>query len=623
MSAVVEYLNVPFHQPRPDREQVGESRKGGKVVTMARFFVGRIQRDGDHAGAAVQTVAHSGEDSAGCSHPGNSGDSADMGESVVTLAGLLKSCSHTRRRAMTWCGYEDPMRPDQAPSRFEVPVSGMTLDSRQVTRGDLFVALRGTAGHGLEYLDKALEAGAVAVLWEQDPDSDWQAFVEARCKWMTAVGMEDLRSVIGHLAGHFFQAPSGALSVVGVTGTDGKTSIAQLLAAALNQGPINQSAKTAETAYSHQCGVLGTMGNGFTGELEPTLNTTPDVVSVHGWLGRFRKQGASQVVMEVSSHGLDQDRVQGVRFDTAVFTNLSRDHLDYHKTQEAYARAKRRLFEADGLNNAVINADDLFGRALLNRPAGPYQRIAYGHAHALAQVEAELRVVIEEARADEKGLFVRFSGDFGDFEAHTGLLGVFNGQNLAAIYAVMRLQGLSNTDIARRFAQLKPVAGRMEAVESIPGADLPLVVVDYAHTPAALEAVQLALREHLSETGRLLTVFGCGGDRDQGKRPLMGGAAQKVADAVWVTDDNPRSEDPAQIVEQILEGLDPASSTPVQIQHDRATAIDEAISCGHSGDVVLIAGKGHEDYQLIGDQRHWFSDRHCAAQILSEAGGSA
>lgn len=592
MTAIIQFLNTPFHPARPQRGESSSLRTRASVVGLARFFAGPVQSRSSN-GAGMGAVS--------------------MNVANMSLVTLLTACGQTAGRNMGWCGHEDPQPPGQAPKRFDVALNGMTMDSRQVRQGDLFVALGGSGGHGLQYLDKALAAGAAAVLWEPDPDSDWQSFVDARCKWIPAVRVEGLRGVIGHLANLFYDAPSHHLRVVGITGTDGKTSIAQLLAAAMNL-----NIDPADSAYGHQCGVLGTMGNGFTDDLQPALNTTADVISVHGWLAGFRAAGAEHAAMEVSSHGLDQDRVQAVRFDTAVFTNLSRDHLDYHQTVEAYARAKRRLFEMEGLKHAVINAADAFGQSLLNKPVGSYSRVAYGTAQFQAQVSAEQRVIIEEVRAGRSGLYLRLAGDFGDFAVQTRLLGLFNGDNLAAIYAVMRLAGFSNEQLLRRFESLTPVKGRMEAVQLNSTRQLPLVVVDYAHTPAALELAQLALQAHVTAEGRLLTVFGCGGDRDKGKRPMMGRVAQQHSDAVWVTDDNPRTEDPEAIIRGILQGLDQADTTPVKVQPDRAKAIHDAIAQAKAGDIVLIAGKGHEDYQWVGDQRLWFSDQQCAAQVLSD-----
>ncbi len=469
------------------------------------------------------------------------------------------------------------------PPEMDREVSGLALDSRRLRPGDAFVAVAGRRDHGLRHLDEALAAGAVAVLVDEA--------VETVAAPVPVVQVRGLRWRLGELATRLYQDPSEALQVVGVTGTNGKTSVAGFLAQALGaDGPV---------------GHLGTLGEGLWGRLEPARNTTPDVFTVHRRLAEARDAGARFAVMEVSSHALDQDRVAGVRFACAVFTNLSRDHLDYHRDMAAYGAAKARLFHDLAPRVAVINRDDAFGERLSGTVAAPVWD--YRFSDGPARVRGRI------LRLDESGLSLELAVDRQRAQVTTALLGRFQAHNLAAAAAVLLALGMPLDEAARRLGGVSAPPGRMEPFRR-PGR--PLVVVDYAHTPDALSAALAALRPHTR--GRLWCVFGCGGERDPGKRPLMGRCAEAGADRVIVTDDNPRGEDPGAIAAQILAGM--TRPEAVTVIHDRAEAIAHALSRAAPDDVVLLAGKGHETTQQVGGQVLSHDDRAWARELLEGEG---
>ncbi len=466
------------------------------------------------------------------------------------------------------------------PLAADCPITGLCADSRAVEPGDLFLALRGFRHHGLEFLEDVRRAGAAAVAWEPP-------FPETRPPDpgpSPLVAVEDLGRRQGLIAARFYGQPSRDLELVGITGTDGKTSCAHFLAQASGH-------------EGRPCGLLGTLGYGVFGRLEPAHHTTPDALTLQAWLARLRDQGAKRVAMEVSSHALDQERVAGLRFTVAVLTQLSRDHLDYHGSLEAYAAAKRRLFVSPGLGAAVLNLDDPFGRTLATELRGRTPVVGYGLGRR-PDLAVDHWVGGRELRLSEAGLSLIVDSSWGEGELHSPLLGRFNAGNLLAVLAALVLLGQPFASALERLGRISPVPGRMERVGT-------RAVVDYAHTPHALEQVLAALREHTR--GKLWCVFGCGGDRDPGKRPLMGAIAERLADRVIVTDDNPRSEDPEAIAQHVLEGM----ARPEQAQRtgDRRAAIHQALGATARGDMVLVAGKGHEDYQLLGEQRLPFSDR--------------
>lgn len=475
----------------------------------------------------------------------------------------------------------------------ELAVTGVNQDSRLIRSGELFLACHGETVHGLQFLDQARDNGAAAVAWE--PDMSVSAPVG-----LPAVAIENLGLYSGEIAARFYGQPARNLFVVGITGTDGKTSCAWILAQALD-------------ALGQRCGYMGTLGYGFTEHMDNASHTTPDAVRLQYWLARLAANDAGAVALEVSSHALAQGRASGVDFDMAVLTNIGRDHLDYHGDVASYAAAKRRLFETPGLRAAILNQDDAMGRQWLGDLPQGVAAVAYGLAAEPAPV-TDRYVLGTRVESHARGLSIGIETSWGRARLNSALLGRFNAHNLLACLSVLLEQGHELDKAIKVLAQVQTVPGRMQAVPASNGQ--PLVVVDYAHTPQALAAAVSALRDHCE--GRLVCVFGCGGDRDRGKRPLMAAAAAQ-ADSVIVTDDNPRSEDPAAIVAEIVAGM-PAHAN-YRIEHDRAAAIAQAVSMAGAGDIVLIAGKGHEDYQIIGDTRRDFSDREVAADCLSAGGG--
>ncbi len=473
-----------------------------------------------------------------------------------------------------------------------VPLADLTADSRAVKMGSVFVAYPGTALDGRAFIADAISRGAAAVIWER-AGFNWNE------RWeVPNLGVEGLRGKISAIAGQVFGNPSESLWMTGVTGTNGKTSVSQWIGAALD-------------GLGRRSAVIGTLGNGLVGERVEAKNTTPDPIVLQRLLADYLRRGASTVAMEVSSHGLDQGRVGGIKYDTAVFTNLTRDHLDYHGTMEAYGEAKFGLFKARGLAHRVINIDDDWGASFAERIAG--EVITYG-THSGARLRAS-RIGLSEA-----GVRFRVDSEWGGGEVAARVLGAFNVSNLLAVLGALLAAGVGFEAAIRAVSALDPVPGRLERLG---GGAAPLVVIDYAHTPDALEKALEALRAVLGSpalrgdavaAGRLICVFGCGGDRDAGKRPLMGQAAARLADHVIVTSDNPRSEAPRAIIDQVLAGI----SGDAEAIEDRQVAIFSAVHQARPGDVVLLAGKGHETYQEIAGVRHPFSDREIARAALAE-----
>ncbi|MEO7742827.1 MAG: UDP-N-acetylmuramoyl-L-alanyl-D-glutamate--2,6-diaminopimelate ligase [Usitatibacter sp.] len=494
-----------------------------------------------------------------------------------------------------------------------VPLADLTADSRAVKMGSIFAAFPGTVLDGRDYIPEAIARGAAAVLWER------AAFSWNEAWDVPNLGIDNLRGRISEIAGHVHGNPSESLWVAGVTGTNGKTSVSQWIAAAAD-------------ALGRRAAVVGTLGNGMVGERVEGKNTTPDPILLQRSLAEYRRRGARVVAMEVSSHGLDQGRVSGIKYDAAVFTNLTRDHLDYHGTMESYAEAKFRLFSARGLRHAVINVDDECGAQFAARLAGGnLDVITFGTGVELGprlrggddrrpgegrdpMLAPRLRAT--DIELSEAGVRFRVESDWGTAEVYSAVLGAFNVSNLLAVLGALVASGIDFDAAVDAVSALQPVPGRLERIG---GGDLPLVVVDYAHTPDALEKALQALRPAVRPPHRLVCVFGCGGDRDPGKRPLMGEAAARLSDHVVITSDNPRSEDPHAIIAQIMAGMAGARAEAIE---DRQVAIFSAIHHARRGDVVLLAGKGHETYQEIAGVRHPFSDREVAAAALAQWDGA-
>jgi UDP-N-acetylmuramoyl-L-alanyl-D-glutamate--2,6-diaminopimelate ligase len=480
--------------------------------------------------------------------------------------------------------------------RSEARVADLTLDSRSVRSGSLFFALAGQKSHGLEFAPEAATRGAAVILWEPSgdvvpPKLRGDVFVAA---------VPNLRSLLGRIADRFFGWPSQHLRIIGITGTNGKTTCAFLLAQCLER--LGSSA-----AY------IGTIGWGRPDTLSEPTHTTPDVITVHRLLAQLRGIGVRNVAMEVSSHALDQERVASVRFHTAAFTNLTRDHLDYHKTMKAYGEAKAKLLNLSDLKQVVVNIGDVFGRQFLEARSSrvPVTAVWVGENQSGWLTDRTLHATRVDAQRN--GISLTLAGSFGDLAVSTSLMGRFNAENSLVVLACLLSLGVSLKEGAAALSECRPAPGRMELVEA-PHAGKPVAVVDYAHTPDALAKALSASREHCS--GKLWCVFGCGGDRDPGKRPIMGGIADELADQIIVTDDNPRSENPQAITRDILAGI---KSHPARIINDRSLAIATAIREAGNQDLVLIAGKGHEHYQIYGETRRDFSDREQALRNLGAA----
>jgi len=474
--------------------------------------------------------------------------------------------------------------PDAAVPR-DLVVRGLVQDSRMVGPGDAFIAIGGFGAHGLGFVEQARAAGASAVLFEP-PAPDGIAVPE------DAIAVPGLGKRLGEMADRFHARPSRQLSTVGVTGTNGKTSTVQMLSQAWHLRGL-------------RCASIGTLGAGLHGQLRTTGFTTPLVLQVHALLAQFRDAGAKAVAMEVSSHALDQGRVDGVHFDVAVFTNLTRDHLDYHGDMEHYGQAKAQLFAWPELKAAVVNLDDPFGHGLLASVAANVARIGLS-----SRGDPAARVSASRLHLDASGIRFELGVDGQAYAVDSALLGRFNVDNLLAVAGALHALGEAPADIARTLSRLQPIHGRMNRLGGENGA--PLVVVDYAHTPDALEQALANLREHAK--ARLVCVFGCGGERDVGKRSQMAASAERLADVVIVTDDNPRGEDGDRIVADILAGF--SRPDAVLVQRDRAQAIARAIAEAGPGDIVLVAGKGHEAYQEVAGVRHPFDDTAMARQHL-------
>jgi len=470
-----------------------------------------------------------------------------------------------------------------------IEVTGISLDSRRLRPGDMFLAVSGEHHDGAAFLRQAQQCGASVALVDERAD----VTTELSPDTMPVVRVARLRERLSEIAACWYDSPSRALAVIGITGTNGKTTCSQLIAQAF-------------TMLGAPCAVIGTIGWGFTHSLQPASHTTPDAISLQAMLNTLRAGGATSVAMEVSSHALKQGRTRAVRFDTAIFTNLTHDHLDYHGSLEDYGASKALLFQSNGLRNAIVNMDDAFGRHLLQSIPQGVRVLTYGIGAGRADVHAE------EPGYSGSGLSARIGTPWGDGVLSIPLLGRFNLGNTLAVLSALCLHGIAFADALEVCSRLQPVAGRMQRIGGERG---PLVIVDYAHTPDALEQTLRALRQHCN--GRLFCVFGCGGDRDRAKRPLMGRIAWEHADEILITSDNPRGEDPAAIIDEISTGIpDPE----VVRQPDRALAIRQAIATGRPGDCILIAGKGHEDYQEIAGERLPFDDVAVARAALADWG---
>ena len=475
----------------------------------------------------------------------------------------------------------------------QISVSGLNMDSRKIRPGDLFLACHGKETSGVHYLRQAISAGAVAIVAEAD--AGLQRFIND----VPVIAVGDLRAKAGVIAARFHDHPSRKIKVIGVTGTNGKTSVSYFIAQAL------------AGISSHKAGLIGTLGYGVYPQLQAGANTTPDPVIVQSTLADFYRQGIDTVVMEVTSIGLDQGRVRGVDFNIGIFTNLTIDHLDYHGDMTTYAEAKKQLFTSHGIRHAIINIDDEYGRRLYREIATAVPVTGYGLVDQLSVVNAFddksiLQAMVEE---NDQGVTLSIRSPWGEAQLSVAIGGRYNSYNLLASLAALCVMGIPFSQALERLSLLSPVPGRLEKYG---GGGQPTVFVDYAHTPDALQNVLAFLQGQ--NAGKLVCVFGCGGNRDRSKRSQMGAIAESYADAIILTNDNPRHEDPQAIIADILSGI--SNRSPVHIELDRRKAIAAAIQSAGAGDTVLIAGKGHETCQEIAGQRYPFSDRQLVRHLL-------
>jgi len=468
-----------------------------------------------------------------------------------------------------------------------IPLTGISSDSRNLEAGNVFIACQGKTSHGLEYLDQAVNAKVAAVVWDS-------ATADAPLTDLPNFPVAGLARHLGTIANRFFDTPSRRLKVTGVTGTNGKTTVAYLIRQCLR-------------LLNHKCAYIGTLGGGIDEIFSADGMTTPACIELHRQLANFFDLGAGHAAIEVSSHALEQNRVDGVHFDTAIFTNLSRDHIDYHGSMHAYGDTKARLFVEHDVRNRIVSLDTEFGQELAERCGSNvvtistrFDRVANGRPYVF------VRAVV----ATDRGSRVSVMSSWGAGEFLLPLPGDFNVANAVEVLAAMLCWNVPLDEACEVLGKVSAPPGRMQRVCPDTDAALPAVFVDYSHTPASLEAALRALRQHCK--GQLWCVFGCGGDRDRGKRALMGKIAARRADQAVVTNDNPRSESPAEIIAGILEEMDDATV----VIEDRGAAIAHAVAAADKEDVVLIAGKGHEEYQIVGEQRLPFSDYNIARKNM-------
>lgn len=464
-----------------------------------------------------------------------------------------------------------------------IEITGLEADSRKIKPGFCFMAVHGAFEHGQKYIDDAIQNGAVAIIY--DTEKTIQVDIPA-------YQFKALRLHLGEIASRFYQYPSKDLNTIGITGTNGKTTIAYLLTQAHAYLGI-------KTFY------IGTLGAGPIGTIQETGMTTPDAIDLQKMCHDFKIQAYQQLVMEVSSHALDQYRIEGIPFKQAIFTNLTHDHLDYHGSIEEYAKAKSRLFTLPELETIIVNTDDPWHAFMLNH-ANPQAKIYRTGIHHFADIQ------VLEQNWSLNGMHLKLKTPWGEVFLHSHLLGEFNVHNILAVFTSLMAKGFALDDVVEVIAKLKAPPGRMEVVTN-----KPLVVVDYAHTPDALENALVTLQEFQKKTqaGALWVVFGCGGDRDPYKRPEMGKIAANLADYVVVTSDNPRTEEPLSIIKQVVKGMTRKNKL-MQIE-DRKLAILSSLEEAKPQDIILIAGKGHEDYQIIGQEKLHFSDQEIVRNYIS------
>lgn len=467
-------------------------------------------------------------------------------------------------------------------------VSGVNIDSREISEGDIFIALRGGRVDGQQFMSSAIEKGAVAVLIESTLGQRAGALEKINGRPVIAVG--HLAERVSALAGHCYGEPSTHMNVIGVTGTNGKSTCVSLIA-------------QIETLLGSSAASLGTLGVSLDGNsLGDFGMTTPDACLCQKLLAQLRAKGVSTVAMEVSSHGLDQNRVSGIKFKSAIFTNIGHDHLDYHESIENYVASKLKLFQSIGLQTAVVNLDDPFSGKVLSAARNHARVLSYSLLHFAADI------YVKELNYTAHGVQFRLSTPWGESEISSPLIGEFNVYNLISAIACLCDAGRNFEDVVRVIPKLHSVDGRMEKINF--ASDI-TVIIDYAHTPDALGQAIAATRAHTA--GKLWVVFGCGGDRDRSKRPVMARTVEKYADVAVVTSDNPRTENVELIINDVLKGFE--GTAPLHFV-ERESAIEYAIATAEPTDVILLAGKGHENYQIIGEEKLPFNERFIAESAL-------
>lgn len=463
----------------------------------------------------------------------------------------------------------------------EVDVTGVSIDSRNVAKGNMFIAMRGTQVDGHQYIEKAIEAGALAILCETMP--------ETLSPSVAYISVPDVQKIVGKVATTFYGNPTQKMKLVGVTGTNGKTTIATLLYHLFR-------------AFGHKCGLLSTVCNYIDGEAYPSTHTTPDAISLNQLLGKMADEGCEYAFMEVSSHALAQGRVGDLQFAGGIFTNLTRDHMDFHQTMDNYLKAKKSFF--DNLSRdafAIVNIDDKNGPVMVQNTRADIKKYS-------VRTMADYKGRISEIHLD--GMLLNFNNR----EFSTLLTGRFNASNLLAIYAAAVELGKESDEVLRLLSTLKPVSGRFETIHSAEGFS---AIVDYAHTPDAIKNVLSTINDVQHGRGGIITVVGAGGNRDKGKRPLMAQEAVRGSSRVIITSDNPRFEEPQEIINDMLAGLSPEQQKKVIAIADRREAIKTACALAQRGDVILVAGKGHENYQEIKGVKHHFDDKEELTKILN------
>lgn len=481
----------------------------------------------------------------------------------------------------------------------DISISGLTLNTQHLQAGDLFIAIKGQHFDGRHYLSEAISRGASAIVCEAE---NVQAFLPTTSQTIPIIPVMNLDSLLGKLAKRFYGDPSKVIDVIGVTGTNGKTTSTYVLAQAL-------------TRLRKPCGVLGTIGYGFIPALTDCQLTTPDAVSLQKYIYQLKNEGAKAIAMEVSSHGLMQNRVNALEIKSALFTNLTQDHLDYHGTMEAYGRAKQKLFQFPSLERAVINADSPYGEKMLRAITKKIPIASYTLQPSMngTAFKNTLPICVTSLTLNHKGVIAKLDTAWGEGILRSPLLGEFNVSNLLGVLGELCLQGFSLEESLHALSFAMSAPGRMQRIGGI---RTPQVIIDYAHTPDALEKALKAARVHCER--RLWCVFGCGGDRDKDKRAKMGHIAGQYADRVVITSDNPRTEDPINIIDEIWQGMTVEQTEKTIKETDRKTAIEYAIKHALPVDTILIAGKGHENYQIIGKELLPFSDAKIAAGFLGE-----